>query len=337
MATRKAGVVNQLTSATNDSMKDSNAASIPAQTSASNPTPFENEKFVTANGIQIAYDEFGNPEHPAIILIMALGTQMISWTEEFCNTLASHGFRVVRFDNRDVGLSAKIDYKRRISLPGILLRSRFGLPFKVPYQLNDMAQDTVGLMDALGINKAHIVGASMGGMIAQLIAALHAERCLSLTSIMSTTGNRRLPRATREATQLLINRPQDPSEETAIRHGLNVWSVIGSPAYPPEPEDLKERLRRSWRRSVYPRGYRHQMAAIVANGDRRRLLKKITAPTLVIHGNADVLVPVEGGIDTAKNIPGARLEIIDGMGHDLPQQLIPQLTELIATHAKKKH
>lgn len=292
------------------------------------------EKYLVANKLRIAYDEFGDKNDPAIILIMGLGTQMIAWSVLFCESLASQGFRVIRFDNRDIGLSEKIKTDLEVSIPRIVLRSRLGLSFKTPYTLNDMAADAVGVLDALDIQQAHFVGASMGGMIAQIVAAEHADRCLSLTSIMSTTGNPRLPAASWKATKQLISRPKNPNEAAVIAHGKKVWAVIGSPDYPPNPQELTERIRATFQRSFYPRGYRHHMAAIAANGDRRPLLKKITAPTLVIHGKADVLVPVEGGIDTAKNIDNAELQLIEGMGHDLPKELAPRISRMIAKHAK---
>lgn len=299
--------------------------------------PETEESYLVANKLRLAYDEFGSPSDPAVVLIMGLGTQMIAWSEEFCNLLAQTGLRVIRFDNRDIGLSEKIRTDLEVSLPKLFFRSRLGLPIEVPYTLNDMAQDAVGVLDALEIEKAHFVGASMGGMIAQLVAAEHGQRCHSLTSIMSTTGNPRLPAASLKATRMLMNRPKNPTEQAVIAHGLKVWKVIGSPDYPPKREDLIERLQRTYRRSVYPKGYRNHMAAIAANGDRRRILKSIDTPTLVIHGREDVLVPVAGGIDTAKHIDNAKLEIIEGMGHDLPKELAPRITRLIADHALAQH
>jgi pimeloyl-ACP methyl ester carboxylesterase len=292
------------------------------------------EKYLVANKLRLAYDEFGDEKDPAIILIMGLGTQMIAWSVLFCESLAAQGFRVIRFDNRDIGLSEKIKTELEVSIPRIMLRARLGLPFKTPYTLNDMAVDAVGVLDALEIERAHFVGASMGGMIAQLVAAEHSHRCISLTSIMSTTGNPKLPAASWKATKQLISRPKNPNEAAAIAHGKRVWAVIGSPDYPANPDELTERIRATYRRSFYPRGYRNHMAAIAANGDRRPLLQKITAPTLVIHGKADVLVPVAGGVDTAANIENAELQLIEGMGHDLPKELAPRIARMITRHAK---
>lgn len=290
------------------------------------------EQYLVANKLRLCYDEFGNKSDPAILLIMGLGTQMISWPDAFCQSLADKGHRVVRFDNRDIGLSEKIKVEQPVSIPKIMLRSRLGLRFWVPYTLHDMALDTVGVLDALDIEQAHIVGASMGGMIAQLVAATYPDRCLSLTSVMSTTGNPRLPTASWRVSKQLLNRPTSGSEQELLAHALKTWAIIGSPDFPPNQADLSERILRGIRRSFYPAGYRNQMAAIAENGDRRAVLANITAPTLVIHGKADVLVPVEGGLDTAKHIKGAELKLIEGMGHDLPKELIPRLSRMIARH-----
>ena len=295
-----------------------------------------NEQYVVANNIRLAYDEFGDINHPPLILIMGLGTQMIAWPDTFCQSIAEQGFRVIRFDNRDVGLSDKINVEYQISIPKLLIRQRLGLSLKVPYTLHDMAEDTIGLLDALEIKAAHIVGASMGGMISQLLAANYPERCLSLTSIMSTTGNPALPAANWRVTKQLISRPQSVNEEAIVAHGLKTWRIIGSPDFPASDEDLRVKILRSFRRCSYPMGFRHQMAAIIKTGDRRDLLKKITAPTLVIHGKEDVLVPMQGGMDTAKNINGAQLKLIEGMGHDLPLQLQPRIARYICRHIDER-
>jgi pimeloyl-ACP methyl ester carboxylesterase len=292
------------------------------------------EQYVKANGIELAYDEFGEAGRPVILLIMGLGTQMIAWPEAFCSDLAAHGFRVIRFDNRDIGLSQKMEGAK---VPGILkiaAYSRLRLPVKVPYLLHDMAADAVGLLDALDVSSAHIVGASMGGMIAQLIAGHFPFRVLSLTSIMSTSGCRSLPGADRKVALHMVRRPAKADAEALQEYAMRTWRLIGSPAYQPSDEVLREKLSLSYQRSHYPPGHSRQMAAILASGDRVSLLKKIIAPTLVIHGKEDPLVPVSGGIDTARHVPGAKLELIEGMGHDLPQPLLPHFAELIGTHAK---
>jgi pimeloyl-ACP methyl ester carboxylesterase len=291
------------------------------------------EKYVKANGVELAYDEFGDPDNPVILLIMGLGTQMIAWPESFCEGLAERGYRVIRFDNRDIGLSQKME---GAPVPGVLkmaAHERLKLPIKVPYRLQDMAKDTIGLLNVLDIGAAHLVGASMGGMIAQLIAGHYPFRVLSLTSIMSTSGCKSLPGADPRITLHMVRRPRNPKPEVLEEYAMRTWRLIGSPGYPPSEQELREKLARSYRRSYYPAGHRRQMAAIMASGDRVSVLKKIMAPTLVIHGKADPLVPVAGGIDTARHVRGARLELIDGMGHDLPQPLLPHFVDLISSHA----
>jgi pimeloyl-ACP methyl ester carboxylesterase len=291
------------------------------------------EQYVTANGIELAYDEFGDLGHPVILLIMGLGTQMIAWPEEFCLGLAARGYRVIRFDNRDIGLSQKMDGARVPHMLRMAAFSRFNLPFQVPYKLHDMAQDAIGLLDALDIGSAHIVGASMGGMIAQLIAAHFPFRVLSLTSIMSTSGRKSLPGADRKVAMHMLRRPASTDAQVLQQYAMRTWRLIGSPAYQPSDDALREKLSRSYQRSYYPAGHARQMAAIMASGDRVVALAKIMTPTLVIHGKADPLVPVAGGIDTARLVRGAKLELIEGMGHDLPQPLLPHFVDLISTHA----
>ena len=287
------------------------------------------EKYLMSNGLRLCYEEFGATEDPAIVLIMGLGTQMISWPTAFCELLAEKGYRVIRFDNRDIGLSEKIQTKTKTNLLKLFMRQRLGLRVSAPYTLRDMALDTIGLLDALGISKAHWVGASMGGMIGQILAAEHSERTLSLTSIMSTTGRKGLPQAPISVIKQMLSRPSASDEKNYIKHSMKTWALIGSPDYPPDAEELKSRIMTSMQRSSYPAGYRNQVAAIMESGDRRGLLHRIKSPTLVIHGKADVLVPVDGGIETARNIKGAKLEVIEGMGHDLPKQLLPRIANLI--------
>ncbi len=293
------------------------------------------EQYVTANGLRLAYDEFGDSEDPVILLIMGLGTQMIAWPEEFCRELASSGHRVIRFDNRDIGLSEKIESGGIPNILKLAAAARFKLPLKVPYTLHDMTKDAVGLLNALDIGAAHVVGASMGGMIAQLMAGLYPYRVLSLTSIMSTSGCRSLPAADAKVSLQLMKRPMSGDAEKLEEYSLRTWRMIGSPAYMPTDEELRRKIAASYERSYYPPGHRRQMAAILASGDRVAVLKQIMAPTLVIHGTDDLLVPVEGGIDTARHVAGARLELIDGMGHDLPQPLLGRIADLIGSHASE--
>lgn len=287
---------------------------------------------ITANGITLTYDTQGNPKAVPIVLIMGLGMQLIAWPEAFCRALVERGFYVIRFDNRDAGLSSTMDHFGTPNLPLAFVKSLLRLPLSSGYKLKDMADDTIGLLDVLGIGKAHIVGASMGGMIAQIVAATHPQRVLSLTSIMSSSGRRGLPGPTSAARRALLSRPAKPDLDSLINHLVKVFRVIGSPGYPAPENFLRERLRASVTRSMNPRGTARQMVAIAASGDRVALLKAIRVPTLVIHGSADPLIPVACGRDTARLVPGAALHEIAGMGHDLPPDLLPFLASLIAAH-----
>lgn len=290
---------------------------------------------MTANGISITYEDKGPRDAPVILLVMGLGGQMTLWPDEFVDALNARGFRTIRYDNRDVGLSTRFDAAGVPNLKWMFVKAAIGLPVRAPYSLADMAADGIALLDHLGIAAAHIVGASMGGMIAQHIAARYPERSLSLTSIMSTTGNRKLPRAQKAAMRVLANRPMGGDSEDMIAYSVNAARVIGSPGYPAAEDRLQRRVRSDYERGWYPQGVARQMAAIVADGDRRAMLKSITAPTLVIHGEEDPLVPIAGGRDTAASIAGARLMTIPGMGHDLPLALVDTLSDAIAGHAKE--
>jgi pimeloyl-ACP methyl ester carboxylesterase len=285
-------------------------------------------------GIEIFYEDRGNPDAEVILLVMGLGAQMTLWPDELVAALVGDGFRVIRYDNRDIGLSQKFEGKRAPSPPVQVLRKKIGFPAKVPYTLKDMADDGIGLLDALGIARAHIVGASMGGMIAQLMAVHHGERLASLTSIMSTTGNGKLPQAEKHAIDALVAPIQSMEEESLVAHGLNIAKNIGSPGFPFDPEQQRERVLLNMRRSVYPAGLPRQLAAIIDDGCRRSRLANVTVPTLVMHGEADPLVKLEAGEDTAKHISGARLVTIPGWGHDLPIALIPRIASEIAGHAR---
>ena len=285
-------------------------------------------------GIEIFYEDRGDPSAEVILLVMGLGAQMTLWPDELVAALVGDGFRVIRYDNRDIGLSQKFEGKRAPSPPVQVLRKKIGFPAKVPYTLKDMADDGIGLLDALGIARAHIVGASMGGMIAQLMAVHHGERLASLTSIMSTTGNGKLPQAEKHAIDALVAPIQSMEEESLVAHGLNIAKNIGSPGFPFDPEQQRERVLLNMRRSVYPAGLPRQLAAIIDDGCRRSRLASVTVPTLVMHGEADPLVKLEAGEDTAKHISGARLVTIPGWGHDLPIALIPRIASEIAGHAR---
>ena len=282
-----------------------------------------------ANGLTIEYDITGPASGDPVLLIMGLGAQMTRWPQGFLDELASRGLRVIRFDNRDVGLTTRIDAAGPPDLPAIFTALMEGRQPQVAYTLSDMAADAVGLLDALNIPRAHIVGASLGGMVAQLVAADHAERVLSLTSIMSTTGNRALPPPSAEAIAVLNDRGPDPlvDLEGYLDHAVKGALVVGSPGYPARPEDIRARSLSDFRRNYYPVGFGRQYAAAAASSDRRPKLATITAPTVVIHGAADPLVPLAGGKDTAENIPGAELVVIEGMGHDVPAPLFAAIAD----------
>ena len=283
-----------------------------------------------ANGVELEYDVAGAPDAPAILLIMGLGTQMTRWPQALVDTLVNAGLRVIRFDNRDVGLSTRLDAAGTPDLPSIVTKMLAGGTPPVAYGLSDMAADAVGLLDALGIGQAHLVGASMGGMIAQIVAATHPDRVLSLTSIMSSSGNPTLPRASDAALALLASpRPADDDVEAVIERAVRGGETLGSPGYPVDRQVRRAAALADYRRSYYPAGAARHTAAIAAGGDRRPLLATITAPTVVIHGADDPLVPVEAGRDTAAHIPGAELIEVPGMGHDVPDAIVPLIADAI--------
>lgn len=281
------------------------------------------------SGLRIAYDVFGDPGDPAMLLVMGLGMQMLGWDESFCEGLAERGYRVIRFDNRDVGLSTRFDAAGR---PNIVAGA-IGVSRRPPYLLADMAADAAGLLDHLGIDAAHVAGASMGGMIGQTLAARHPERVRSLCSIMSGPGGRRratMPRLSVIGT-LLARPPRE--REAYAEHVTKLFGRIGSPAYEPDLERLRAVALRSFDRGIDPAGSSRQLMAILASGDRTAELRTITAPTLCIHGRSDPLLPWAGGAAVATAIPAARLELIDGMGHDMPSQLWPRFVAMITENA----
>ncbi|HOO45026.1 MAG TPA: alpha/beta hydrolase [Deltaproteobacteria bacterium] len=286
------------------------------------------ERTAVCNGIEIVYDTFGQENLPSMVLIMGLGSQMILWEDEFCVLLASRGFRVVRFDNRDVGRSAKLSHMGLPDFSALLS----GKAVEVPYTLHDMAKDTVGLLDALHIEAAHIIGASMGGMIAQLMAVHYPARVRSLTSIMSTTGDPGLPGPVPEAMQVLF-RPYPRDRERFIDAFIDTWRVLSGDQIPMDQGSIKDLAEKYLQRGVYPEGNARQLAAIIASGSRRHDLGSVKVPTLVIHGDADPLIPVECGLDTAQSIPGADLKIIPGMGHAFPDIVWQDIVDSIAGHA----
>nr|WP_229174855.1 alpha/beta hydrolase [Bradyrhizobium ivorense] len=289
-------------------------------------------QIVKANGIDICYEIFGDANAEPLLLIMGLGAQMIHWDDEFCRQLAARGFRVIRFDNRDIGKSARMSGGKRLTAFELLKLRLLKIPVAAPYRLIDMARDTVGLMDALGIRTAHLVGASMGGMIAQEVAISFPERVRSLTSIMSTTGNPRIPGPTREAGAMLMAPPPATKEEYFVRFA-QTWKVLRNGSFPEDEALDAERARRTYERGLNPAGVGRQLRAILASGSRKERLRAVKAPTLVIHGTVDPLVHPEGGRDTAASIPGAKLLMVEGMGHALPIPMWPQIIDAIDKHA----
>lgn len=291
---------------------------------------------VQANGITIEYETRGHESGEPLLLVMGLGAQMTRWPDAMVDKLTAQGFRVIRYDNRDVGLSTHFHDAGVPDAREVIKARGEGRKADVPYTLDDMAADGVALLDALGIAKAHVVGASMGGMIAQLIAADYPDRVLSLTSIMSTSGAAGLDPATPEAMAVITTPAPHPSDEAAFRaHSYKNAVTIGSPAYPPDEAYIHQRALSDAARAYDPAGVGRQYAAVIANGDRRPKLAKIKAPTVVFHGADDPLVPLSGGKDTAAHIPGAELIVVPGMGHDLPPQLFDQVTEAIVAVSQK--
>jgi pimeloyl-ACP methyl ester carboxylesterase len=286
---------------------------------------------ITANGIALEYDVHGPETGEPLLLIMGFGAQMTHWSPQFIGELTARGYRVIRHDNRDVGLTQKFDDAGVPDMQKVYGALMSGQKPDVPYTLDDMAADSAGLLDALDIPRAHVVGASMGGMIAQMVAANHPEKVLSLVSVMSTTGNPALPPARPEAMAALTTPAPDPMADMAayVAHTIASQKVIGSPGYPTDEAITAERAKANALRSFHPVGRSRQMAAIVASSDRRKALTTIAVPTVVIHGADDPLVPVEGGHDTAATIAGAEMHVVPGMGHDLPSQLIPHICDLI--------
>ena len=284
-----------------------------------------------ANGIEIVYDMFGDPDKPPLLLIVGLGQQMIAWDEEFCGQIAARGYRVIRFDNRDTGLSTKLDEAGVPNMAVVFEAMVEGKPVDSPYSILDMADDAVGLLDALGIESAHVVGESMGGMIAQRMVIRRADRVRTLTSIMSATGEPGLPPPTPEAMNILANRPPT-DREGYIEDYVERWRVLNGQELPYDEEASRELAARIFDRGLNLPGFARQLTAVIADGSRKQTLKSVTVPTLVIHGNADPLVPFECGIDTANSVPGSELLIIEGMGHTFPRQVWAKVIDGIVRH-----
>ena len=288
---------------------------------------------LNANGLQIEYDTFGDKSADPLLLIMGLATQMTAWPTDFCNALADHGHYVIRFDNRDIGLSTKFNGARTPSGLRYVMNHVFRTGIVPPYTLQDMAADAVGVLDALDIDSAHIVGASMGGMIAQLVTVGNPQRVKTLTSIMSSSGDPKLPAAHPDVVKhIFMARPGRLDRERMLDYAVRTAQLISSPGFPRTDKQWREEVTAAYQRSFYPQGFKRHFAAIVADGSRVKRLQTINTPTLVIHGTGDRLVPVQCGIDTARHIKGARLELIEGMGHDLPPQLVKRLADLIGGH-----
>jgi pimeloyl-ACP methyl ester carboxylesterase len=278
------------------------------------------ERFCKVGDVELCYEPFGDPDRPAVLLVMGLGTQMIAWHADFCTELADRGFFVIRYDNRDVGRSTHLS-DRPAPKPREIVTRRIRRP---AYLLADLAADGAGLLDELGIESAHVVGASMGGMIAQMMAAHHPERVLSLVSIMSSTGSRWSGQPAPRILPVFLQRPA-ASKEAYQERIVKLFGLVGSPGFERDEDDLREMAGTSWDRGVDPAGFARQLGAIIASGHRAADLRQIRVPTLVIHGRSDRLVRPSGGRATARAIPDARLDLIDGMGHDLPRGVWPRI------------
>ena len=290
---------------------------------------------VSSNGIEIEIDDQGPRDGEPLLLIMGLGMQLTGWPDEFVELLVARGFRVIRMDNRDIGLSQGFDPLGVPSVAWSGIRYLLRLPVRSPYSIADMAADAVGVLDALGIRSAHVCGASMGGMIAQHLAAKHPLRVKSLTLMMTTSGSRRLAQPGARVRRALLARPASAEPQAVAAHLEKLLHLIGSPGYRPDPARLRARLEATVRRAYRPRGTARQLLAVVADGDRSALLGRIAAPTRVIHGADDPLVPVLAGHDLAARIPNAVADIVPGMGHDLPLQLLPRFADAIRDNAAR--
>lgn len=290
---------------------------------------------VVANGIGIEVDDQGPPDGEPLLLIMGLGMQLVAWPDELVQLLVARGFRVIRFDNRDIGLSQYFDHLGVPSLAWAGMRYAMHLPVSSPYTLADMAADAAGVLDALGIARAHVCGASMGGMVAQHLAAAQPQRVRSLTLMMTTSGSRKLPQPALRVRRALMSRPQGQDLVSAAAHLQRLLGVIGSPAYPPDPARQQQRLMATVQRAWHPAGTARQILAIVADGDRSAMLPRIQTPTRVIHGREDPLVPAACGEDLAARIAGSDIDIVPGMGHDLPLELLPRFANGLSENAAR--
>lgn len=291
---------------------------------------------IRANGVDLYYEETGDADAPVILLVMGLGTQLIAWPDAFVERRSRAGFRIIRHDNRDIGLSTRLDGAPAIHPLLALAAIRLRLPFRLAYSLTDMAADAVALLDALGIARAHVVGASMGGMIAQLVAAGWPDRISSLVSVMSSSGAPGLPGPTPALRcRLIARRPANPTREQVVAVGAETLRLISYPDPASDPDAFAEAAGKAFDRGYNPMGARRQLLAILADGSRVSRLRTIRAPTLVIHGAVDPLVPLPNSKDIARHIPGARLVVVPEMGHDLPPSRVAEMVDLIAEHAAR--
>lgn len=293
---------------------------------------FSAEQLVEANGISLCYQTIGDPQASPLLLVMGLGVQLIGWPEQFCQLLAEEGFYVIRYDNRDIGKSTQFDAAPALLKRHIVGNHFFGRNFPIKYTLEDMANDAVGLLNALNIESAHIVGASMGGMISQLVTLNHPQRVRTLTSIMSTTNERDLPQATVKARAILL-KPRQTDFEKYLEVAITSFEYFNGSVFAYDKEYMRNYLTESWKRSTSDTGTGRQLAAVLNTSGRRKRLREISVPTLIIHGDADPLVPYQHGIDTAEAIPTARLLTIRGMGHTLPHDAWPTMVGGISQHA----
>ena len=287
-----------------------------------------------ANGIEIEYETAGNKSDPALLLIMGLGAQLTIWPDALVEGLARKGFFVIRYDNRDTGLTTDFGAWGVPNIAEAIGKVMTGKKVDAPYLVKDMAADAVGLLDALGIEKAHMVGASMGGMIVQIVAAQYPQRTRSMVSIYSTSGRPGLPQGKPEALAMLAGQPEGPSREQRIKYGMKLRQVIGSPAYPMPEGEMRAFVEKNVDRRWYPEGSARQYLSVIASGDRVDLLKTIKAPTLVMHGEEDPLLPIACGRDVASLVPGAEFQSYPGWGHDFPAKLIPTIADRIASFCK---
>ncbi len=293
-------------------------------------------KITTGQGLSLEVEDHGSSQGEPLLLVMGLGMQLLGWHEDFVRQLVARGFRVIRFDNRDIGLSQPFDHLGVPSVAWAALRHALGLPVRSHYTLADMADDAAQLLDALGIARAHVCGASMGGMIAQHLAARHPHRVKSLTLMMTTSGARRLPGPTARVRRALLSRPPaGASVQGIVAHAMDFYALIESPSYRSPAGWMAARYELSVRRSHRPQGSTRQLLAVVSDGDRSPLLGRIAAPTRIVHGSADPLVPVAGGHDLARKIRHAAIDVVEGMGHDLPMALWPRFTDNIAAAAQR--